>query len=158
MAEVLGYADTDQAIRKHCKHAKLFKPVDSTGLDINPRGMNIIPESDVYRLIIRSKLPAAERFERWIMEEVLPSLRKNGGYMMTLPEETPEEVIARALVLGYDHHLARYLDADEQGVTKLMTPGGKQQTKIINESGLYSLILRSHNIDPSRIEQVRATS
>ena len=80
VATILGYADTDQAIRMHCKSPKLFKTVKSTGLDFGPRGMNIIPERDVYRLIMRSKLPMAERFEEWIVADVLPSVRKVGGY------------------------------------------------------------------------------
>lgn len=45
-----------------------------------------IPEGDLYRLIIRSKLPSAEQFERWVFDEVLPSIRKHGGYL------TPEKV------------------------------------------------------------------
>ena len=43
--------------------------------------MLFIPEGDVYRLITHSKLPAAEQFERWVFDEVLPSIRKNGAYM-----------------------------------------------------------------------------
>jgi prophage antirepressor-like protein len=42
--------------------------------------LNFIPEGDLYRLIIRSKLPAAERFERWVFDEVLPQIRQTGGY------------------------------------------------------------------------------
>ncbi|WP_243546194.1 BRO family protein [Pseudodesulfovibrio tunisiensis] len=82
VAEVLGYADTDQAIRSHCK-AALTSPVKMTG---QARHMKIIPERDVYRLIMRSKLPAAERFEEWVVGEVLPTIRKHGAYM------TPEKI------------------------------------------------------------------
>lgn len=80
VAECLGYGDTDQAIRKNCNHAKKLNPVSGTGLTSSPRGINIIPESDVYRLVMRSKLPAAEQFQTWVCEEVLPSIRKTGGY------------------------------------------------------------------------------
>ena len=90
VAEALGYADTDQAVRAHCKHAKIFKPVKSTGLDFPSRGLTLIPESDVYRLIIRSKLPSAERFEAWVMEEVLPAIRKTGGYLIDRPDDSFE--------------------------------------------------------------------
>ena len=80
VAECLGYGDTDQAIRKNCNHAKKLNPVSGTGLTSSPRGINIIPESDVYRLVMPSKLPAAEQFQAWVCEEVLPTIRKTGGY------------------------------------------------------------------------------
>lgn len=80
VANALGYTDTDQALRKHCKALQLLKAVDSTGLDIPSRGLTIIPERDLYRLVMRSKLPSAEKFEEWVVAEVLPSIRKTGGY------------------------------------------------------------------------------
>lgn len=78
VAEALGYADTDQAIRKHCK-AAITSPVESTG---QVRHMRIIPERDVYRLIFNSRLQSAERFEEWVVAEVLPSIRKRGMFIM----------------------------------------------------------------------------
>ncbi len=69
VAVSLGYSDTDQAIRKHCKF-----------LAYGPRGMIFIPELDVYRLITNSKLPDAEQFEEWVFEDVLPSIRKTRKY------------------------------------------------------------------------------
>jgi anti-repressor protein len=100
IAATLGYSDTDQAIRNHCKLSKLFKPVDLTGLECGPRGMMLIPEPDVYRLIAKSTLPAAEQFEAWIFEEVLPSIRKSGGYIAAKPDDTNEEIMARAILLA----------------------------------------------------------
>lgn len=102
VATILGYSDTDQAIRKHCKLSELFKPVDLTGLECGPRGMVLIPEPDIYRLAVRSKLPSAERFELWVFDEVLPAIRKTGGYMVDVPDETPEEIMARALIMAQD--------------------------------------------------------
>ena len=78
VAEVLGYKDPDQAIRKHCKCPKILKPVESTGLTNSPRGITIIPESDIYRLIMRSKLPQAEAFQDWVTTEILPIIRRHG--------------------------------------------------------------------------------
>lgn len=80
VATVLGYADTDDAIRRHCKAAETLKPGETPGMVVPPRGVTIIPERDVYRLIMRSKLPAAERFEEWVVAEVLPAIRKTGRY------------------------------------------------------------------------------
>lgn len=82
VALALGYTDTDQAIRVHCNYAKLLKPVETTGLGIGPRGMYFIPESDVYALIFRSNLKSAAAFRAWVCEDVLPSIRKTGSYIM----------------------------------------------------------------------------
>ena len=65
---------------------KILKGVESTGLTTSPRGVYIIPESDLYRLIIKSKLPGAEKFERWVMEEVLPTIRKTGRFDVKAPK------------------------------------------------------------------------
>lgn len=78
VAEALGYKDTDQAIRIHCKKTGNL-PVELTG-NLDGR-LKVIPESDVYRLIFRSSLESAEAFEDWVVEQVLPSLRKHGGYI-----------------------------------------------------------------------------
>lgn len=88
VADVLGYAKPQNAIATHCKYAKLFNGPESGRLTDSPRGITIIPESDVFRLIIKSQLPAAEKFEAWVMEEVLPAIRKTGSYgMPALPTD-----------------------------------------------------------------------
>lgn len=90
VATCLGYSDAAQAVRDNCKRAKSLKElasVSQTGaLPINSLA---IPESDVYRLTMRSKLESAERFQDWVCEEVLPSIRKTGGYIA--PSATPEQ-------------------------------------------------------------------
>jgi prophage antirepressor-like protein len=77
VAETLGYANPRKAIRDHCKGAC---PVGGTNCSPLEPQTAIIPERDVYRLIMRSKLPAAERFEDWVVGEVLPAIRKTGGF------------------------------------------------------------------------------
>ncbi|MDP5210956.1 phage antirepressor [Microbulbifer sp. 2205BS26-8] len=79
VAEALGYKNTRDAIAKHCKCAI------SDGVAIRDamgreQKVTIIPERDVYRLIMRSKLPEAEAFEEWVVGHVLPSIRKTGSY------------------------------------------------------------------------------
>ena len=78
VAKALGYAKPNNAINAHCKHIMKQGIVDDYGNEIQ---MNIISESDVYRLIIKSKLPEAEKFEEWVMEDVLPQLRASGVYI-----------------------------------------------------------------------------
>lgn len=72
----LGYGNTREAIQKHCKGVVKRDALTSGGM----QEMAFISEPDVYRLIMRSKLPAAQRFEHWIMEEILPTIRKHGIY------------------------------------------------------------------------------
>lgn len=81
VAEALGYANTRDAIRKHCKSdgvAFRYPIVDRLGREQKVR---FIPEGDVYRLIVHSKLPNAVAFEKKLFEEVVPAIRKHGAYM-----------------------------------------------------------------------------
>lgn len=75
-ARILGYKDTINAIKQHCKESVKHR-VPTKGGD---QEIKIIPEGDLYRLITHSKLPAAERFEKWVFDEVLPSIRQTSGY------------------------------------------------------------------------------
>jgi prophage antirepressor-like protein len=77
VADVLGYSNPQKAVRDHCKKGERFVTPFSNGVEVT-----FIPESDVYRLVMRSKLPSAEAFQDWVMEEVLPSIRKTGQYQM----------------------------------------------------------------------------
>ena len=99
IAKALGYARPNDAITGHCRYAvKRSTPhPQSPSKTIE---MSFIPEGDVYRLIVGSKLPTAEKFERWVFDEVLPSIRRDGGYMHTSPDMTDEEIMARAVLLG----------------------------------------------------------
>jgi len=80
VAEVLGYTNPQKAVHDHCKHPKILKGNDSLHLTDSPRGVTIIPESDVFRLIMRSKLPQAEEIQDWVTSDILPSIRKHGIY------------------------------------------------------------------------------
>lgn len=97
VAERLGYADPAGAIAKHCKGSPKRHPLLTPG---GTQEVRVLSEPDVLRLIVRSKLPEAVQFERWIFEEVLPAIRKSGGYMVTASDETPEETMLRALTIA----------------------------------------------------------
>lgn len=97
VAIALGYRNPNDAIRKHCRSDGIaFRDtvIDQRGQE---QQMRFITEGDVYRLIAHSKLPGAERFERWVFDEVLPAIRRHGGYMVARQEETPEQLMARAI-------------------------------------------------------------
>lgn len=96
VASALGYKNTREAINRHCKGVVKR---DGVSLTTNQHGtsteqtveMSFIPEGDIYRLAAKSELPGAEEFESWIFDEVLPSIRKHGGYL------TPDAVEAALL-------------------------------------------------------------
>lgn len=78
VATALGYADTADAIQRHCKSGKKVFHPHANG--IGGVNMVFITEKDVYRLIMRSNLPDAEKFQDWVCDEVLPTIRKHGVY------------------------------------------------------------------------------
>ncbi|WP_006788255.1 Bro-N domain-containing protein [Thiorhodospira sibirica] len=100
VALVLGYTDTTQAIRHHCKYAKSLndigasnqRPYTNQALNLDYQ-TKLIPESDVYRLILRSKLPSAERFQDWVTEEVLPTIRQTGAYHSPTADPLPADLL-----------------------------------------------------------------
>ncbi len=85
-AAILGYAAPKDAIARHCKGALKRRLPTNGGV----QEVKLIPEGDLYRLIVSSKLPKAEKFERWVFDEVLPQIRHNGGYI-----SNTEELIAK---------------------------------------------------------------
>lgn len=99
VAEVLGYSNTNKAVGDHCNHLKVLKGNDSLPLTSSPFGIGIIPESDVYRLIMRSKLPQAEAFEEWVTGTVLPAIRKDGMYVVGEEKVVSGELEETELVL-----------------------------------------------------------
>lgn len=98
ICNILEYANSRKAIADHCKHVKLLKGNESLHLTDSPRGISIIPESDLYRLIMRSKLPSAEKFQDWVTEEVLPTIRKTGSYS-SKPKTVAEQLLGQAQLL-----------------------------------------------------------
>ena len=96
VAEALGYDQPHKAIARHVEEDDGMKRtlIDSLG---RKQQAIFINESGLYALILSSKLESARRFKHWVTSEVLPSIRKQGGYMVARPEETDEVVLARAL-------------------------------------------------------------
>lgn len=87
-AEALGYTDATTALRSHCKGVQKLHPLQTSG---GMQNMRIIEEPDLMRLVVNSTLPSAERFERWVFEEVLPSIRKTGSY--SIAPRSPGEIL-----------------------------------------------------------------
>lgn len=115
VAVALGYAKPRNAIGTHCKGA-LKRGILTAG---GNQEMTFIPEGDVYRLIARSKLPGAEQFERWVFDEVLPSIRKHGAYM------TPETLQAAIMNPDIMIQLCQQLKAEQDKNTALRADNSK---------------------------------
>lgn len=94
VAKALGYARPKDAISAHCKGAVKHRTLTNGGM----QEMNFITEGDVYRLITHSKLPEAERFEAWVFDEVLPTIRKHGAYMT---DNTLEKALTFCYTITY---------------------------------------------------------
>lgn len=86
VAKALGYSNPRDAISRHCKGVVKRDAPTQGGV----QAIAFIPEGDVYRLITHSKLPGAEKFESWVFDDVLPSLRKDGYYSLAPQENKPE--------------------------------------------------------------------
>jgi len=96
VAKALGYKNTRKALSDHCKGVtKRYSPTPG-----GQQEMNFIPEGDIYRLAASSELPGADEFELWIFDEVLPSIRANGGYFTGQAEMSEAELMAKALAVA----------------------------------------------------------
>lgn len=97
VAAALGYSNHNDAVKRHCKGVVKRYPLQTSG---GVQEVGFITEPDLYRLVTHSKLPSAQRFEAWVFEDVLPAIRRNGGYMAARPGETREQLLARALIVA----------------------------------------------------------
>lgn len=111
VAKALGYAIPSKAVNTHCKGVSKMEAPSNGGTQT----MLFITEGDVYRLIVRSKLPAAEKFERWLFDEVVPTIRKTGGYMtdslLDRIQKEPEVIVEFAQALIRERNRADELES-----------------------------------------------
>lgn len=102
VAKALGYNNPRDAVSRHCKGVVKRDTPTSSGI----QSMSYINEGDLYRLIMKSKLPSAEKFESWVMDEVLPAIRKTGSYQKPLTTVEQIQVIATGF-LDHEERLNR---------------------------------------------------
>lgn len=98
VVEILGYTNPSKALADHVDDEDKLNNDSLSSL--GQRGGWLINESGLYSLIMSSKLPAAKKFKRWVTSEVLPSIRKNGGYIAGQESMTPAELMASALLMA----------------------------------------------------------
>lgn len=163
-------AIADHVDEEDKKHSYGVTIRDSTGREQKPI---VINESGMYSLVLGSKLPAANKFKHWITSEVIPSIRMNGGHITGQENiegrvmnevqifESEEFGSVRTImicgelvfvandiakILGYSNPrdaINKHVDDEDKGVAECDTPGGVQRLAVINESGMYSLVLSS---------------
>lgn len=95
VATALGYSNTKDALAKHCKGVANRYPLKTDG---GTQQARFITEGDLYRLIASSKLPSAQKFESWVFDEVLPSIRRQGAYVYSNGTESDDVLMARGLL------------------------------------------------------------
>lgn len=147
VAKALGYGSNPQdAIRRHCKEDGCVNHAvtDKLGRLQNTKFIN---EGNLYRLITHSKLPSAERFESWVFDEVLPSIRKNGGYIAGQETLNDDELMAKALLVAQnkiaerDNRIA-LLETEVKVKDQLigeLKPRADYTDKILKNTGLVTM-------------------
>jgi prophage antirepressor-like protein len=120
VAKILGYKNPNDAISRHCKgYVKHAVPTNS-GI----QQMNVITEGDIFRLTSKSELPGADKFESWVFDDVIPSIRKHGMYATEELLDNPDLLIAAATKLK------------EEKAARLQAE--KQRDKLIHQNKLYT--------------------
>lgn len=136
-AKILGYSNPGNAIRTHCRGCVKRTVVDSRG---HKQITNCIPEGDLYRLIIRSRLPAAQKFEKWLFDEVLPELRRTGGYRAKPAADLPHQWMGRGCIRIDD--AAKLLGVKKEKIRDLL-----HQRKTVYRSGVDWETIRGYEVD-----------
>ena len=151
VAKSLGYKDPKQAVTTYCKSGELVYQPHANG--IGGTNVRFIKESDLYRLVMKSELPSAEKFQDWVCEEVLPSIRKHGTYMTddviqrTLTD--PDYLIQLATVLKEEKQ--KRIQAETKVAILTHTNKTYTATEVAKEIGMRSANelnkwLESHNV------------
>ena len=161
VAKILGYKDTDQAIRKHVDNEDKFKgavettgsskkylPVETTGSSKRGRPPIIINESGFYSLVLSSKLETAKEFKRWVISEVLPCIRKYGFYKTFDPK-----IKQRVIVDGkkyYKHPVFTNYAANKHGEV-INVKNEKKRSMSTNNSGYLFFSIYHNELEKPKI-------
>lgn len=145
VAKMLGYANPRDAIQRHCLKDGVVKHdvIDNLGRN---QGKNFITEGNLYRLITHSKLPDAEKFEKWVFDEVLPNIRKHGGYIAGQEQMTDEELMAKAVLMANSkiqelNHKNKELEMQNSQLTvvnEIMRPKAEYFDELVDRNLLTS--------------------
>lgn len=161
VADILGYSNTRKAIKDHVDDEdKLTERIVTAG---QKREQTLINESGLYSLILKSKLPSAKKFKRWVTSEVLPAIRKHGGYLT--PEKVeeallnPDTIIQLATNLKLEREKRMAAETGrlvaEQQVKELQPKADYYDTILANPSLLpISVIAKNYGMSATKMNQL----
>lgn len=151
VAKALGYRNYNDAVNKHCRAiVKCDTPISG-----KIQAINFIPEGDIYRLIIRSKLPTAEKFESWVFDEVLPSIRKTGSY--AIENNNNEDLKLRRLNIMEENARARRLKAENDRAKlwlELSEKTNRERVKQISEAYTANTLAGQRVLELPKVEKM----
>lgn len=138
VAKALGYSEPHKAVARHCRDDGMKRtPIaDSLG---RVQETVFISEGDLYRLIVSSKLPTAEKFERWVFDEVLPSIRKHGMYATDELLDNPDLIIQMATKLKEEREVRKALEIENKVQSQ-------QIAELTPKATYYDLILQCKDL------------
>ena len=150
-AKMLGYSNDRDAVSRHCR-CVVKRDVPHPQSPNKTIEMNFIPEPDLYRLICGSRLESAMRFERWVFEEVLPTIRKHGAYLTPAKLEeallNPDTIIKLAQALKDEQEKRAALEAQaEADRPKVLFADAASESKTSILIGNMAKLLRQNNVD-----------
>lgn len=138
-AKLLGYTNPYGAVQKHCR-SLLKREVPHPQSPDKKITVNFISEGDLYRLIIRSRLPAAQKFEKWLFDEVLPELRRTGGYRAKPAADLPHQWMGRGCIRIDD--AAKVLGVKKDKIRELLN-----KRKTVYRNGVDWETLHGYEVD-----------
>ena len=151
VAKTLGYQNGSRDINRHVDEE------DRRSITIDDgsqgRNMTIINESGLYSLVLSSKLPTAKKFKRWITSEVIPSIRRTGGYIAGQEDMTPEELMAKALMVAQktiesrDAHIAQLTAQREADRPKVLFANSVEAAHTSILIGELAKMLKQNGVD-----------
>ena len=137
VAKALGYAIPSKAVNTHCKGVSKMEVPTNGG----SQQMLFISEGDMYRLIVNSKLPSAEKFERWVFDEVIPTVRKHGLYAKDELLNNPDLFISALEELKAERERTKRLELENAKNKQII---GELKPK----ASYYDLILQNKSLMP----------
>ncbi len=158
VCELLGYTNQNDAMNRHCKGVVKRYPLATAG---GTQEMRVLSEPDTLRLIVNSQLPAAQEFERWVFEDVLPSIRRTGSYSIgqqQAPALTSDacqiiESMSRTLNLAPSATLGMYqrlgAKVGHADLLPAYTVDSPDQDGTSHVTAALSDLLRSHEVQAS---------